>query len=143
MSRLEIVVMISAVLLLVTIVEIVRRRRLSENWAMFWVGVACVVFLVGLIRPLIDRFAEALGIAFGTSLVFSVGIVFLLFVSISLSMHVSRLEDKVETLAQEVALLRGAGEVPSDLAEPRRESIVAEPPRPPAAPDEVAEPPTA
>lgn len=121
MSRLEVVVLLTAVLLLGTIIEIVRRRRLSENWAMLWMAVAVGVLLMGLARPVIDRFSEAVGISYGTSLIFAVAIVFLILVCISLSMHVSRLEEKLESLAEEIALLRGPGEPqapPSGAPEP-------------------------
>lgn len=110
MSRLEIAIGVTALVLLAVIVEIVRRRRLSENWALLWIAVAVGALLMGLGRPVIDRFSEAVGISYGASLVFAVALVFLLFVCISLSMHVSRLEEKVEALAGEIALLRGTGD---------------------------------
>ncbi len=110
MTRLEVVVLVTAIGLLAIIIEIVRRRRLSENWAMLWITVAVGVLLIGVARPVIDLFSEAVGISYGASLVFAAGIVFLLFVCISLSMHVSRLEEKVEALAGEIALLRGIGD---------------------------------
>ncbi len=68
---------------------------------------------MGLARPLIDRLSEALGIAYGTSLVFGVALLFLLAVCINLSIHVSKLESRVEVLAEEVALLRGPMDEPA------------------------------
>jgi hypothetical protein len=106
-SRLELVVLITALALLALVLEILRRRRLSENWAILWISVALGVLVIGVARPVIDRLSEAIGISYGTSLVFGVAILFLLVVCMSLSMHVSRLEEKVEALAGEVALLRG------------------------------------
>ena len=47
------------------------------------------------------------GIEAGTSVVFSLAILFLVVVSVYLSVHITALEDKVELLAEEVALLRG------------------------------------
>ena len=77
---------------------------------MLWIAVAFGGLIFGLARPVIDRFSEVVGISYGSSLVFALATLFLLFVCISLSMHVSRLEEKVEALAGEVALLRGAGD---------------------------------
>ena len=65
---------------------------------------------------------EWTGVEAGTSLVFSLAILFLIVVSIYLSMHITALEEKVELLAEEVALLRGvqppeSGEAEAELAE--------------------------
>lgn len=98
-----------ALVLAVVVVEALRRRRLSEGWALLWIGVAVGVLLLGFARPLIDRLSSQLGIAYGTSLVFAVALVFLVVVCINLSMQVSRLNRRVELLAEEVALA-GTGE---------------------------------
>jgi hypothetical protein len=107
MSKLEIMLLVLAFGLLIFTVEIVRRRRLSENYAIAWMIVALVGVLLGLARPLVDRLSKSLGIAYGTSLVFALAILFLVGVCINLSMHVSRLESRLETLAREAAFLRG------------------------------------
>jgi hypothetical protein len=106
-TRLEVVVLVAAVLLMVFTIEVLRRRRLSESYALLWLGVGLGALVLGLARPAVDRVSQALGIAYGTSLVFGVGLLFLLAVCINLSIHVSKLETRVETLAEEVALLRG------------------------------------
>ena len=113
MSRLELVVLIAAFLLMAFTLEVLRRRHLSESYALLWLGVGLGAFLLGLARPLIDRLSEALGIAYGTSLVFGVALLFLLAVCINLSIHVSKLESRVEVLAEEVALLRGPMDQPA------------------------------
>ena len=107
MSKLEIVVLLAALGLFAFVIEVVRRRRLSESYALLWLAVAVAGILVGVARPVIDRVSTSVGIVYGTSLVFSVAILFLMAVCINLSMHVSRLEDRVEALAQEVTFLRG------------------------------------
>ena len=102
--KLEFVLLIAVVVILGVVVEVVRRRRLSESYALLWIGVAVVGTLLALARPLVDRLSNAIGIVYGTSLVFALAILFLLIVCINLSMHVSRLEQRVEVLAQELAL---------------------------------------
>jgi hypothetical protein len=102
--KLELVLLIAVVVILGVVIEVVRRRRLSESYALLWIGVAVVGALLALARPLVDRLSNAIGIVYGTSLVFALAILFLLIVCINLSMHVSRLEQRVEVLAQELAL---------------------------------------
>jgi hypothetical protein len=107
MSRLEVVILVASLILLGFIVEVVRRRRLSEGYALLWIAVGVGVLLMGVLRPLIDRVARLAGVSYGASLIFGVATVFLVVVCVNLSMHVSRLEEKVQTLAEEVALLHG------------------------------------
>lgn len=93
--------------LLVFVIEVVRRRRLSEGYALLWIAVGIGGVLLGLARQLVDRFSDTIGVSYGANLVFAGVFVFLLIVAINLSMHVSTLEDKVASLAEEVALLHG------------------------------------
>lgn len=102
--KLSLLLMFAAVLLFAFIVEIVRRRRLSESYALLWICVAIVGVVLGLARPLVDRLSTTLGVSYGSNLVFGVVCMFLLLFAINLSVHVSRLERRVEQLAQELAL---------------------------------------
>lgn len=107
MGRLEIFLLVSAVVFMAIIVEIVRRRRLAENFAILWLGVALGVVVLGIARPVVDWLSEAVGVEYGTSLFFGAAVAFFVFVCISLSIHISRLEARVESLAEEVAMLKG------------------------------------
>lgn len=110
MSKLQFFLLVVAVAQLVFVIEFVRRRKLLEGFAILWIttGIGGVALVVA--RPLIDRLADAVGIAYGASLVLTLGIAFLLLVCMSLSLHVSKLESQVEVLATEVAFLRGVRE---------------------------------
>lgn len=105
--RLELFVLFVALVNLLVVLEFVRRRKLAESFALLWSAVALGGLVLVLARPLIDRFATAVGVEAGTSVVFSLAILFLIVVSIYLSVHVTSLEERVELLAEEVALLRG------------------------------------
>jgi hypothetical protein len=97
---------ILALLNVVFVLEFVRRRKLAENFALLWIGVGFLGVVFALGRHQIDRLSQKMGVYAGTSLIFTLGILFLLFVCMGLSMHVSRLTDKTEILAEEVAILR-------------------------------------
>ena len=97
------IVLALAAVMVVAVIEAVRRRRLSEGWALLWITVAVAAVVLAMARPLVDRLATRLDVAYGTSLVFAIGIVFLVVVCINLSMQVSRLNQRVERLAQELA----------------------------------------
>ncbi len=121
--RLEVFVLVVAAVNLLVVLEFVRRRKLAESFALLWSAVAVGGLLLVVARPWIDRFAEWAGVEAGTSVVFSLAILFLVVVSVYLSMHITTLEEKVEQLAEEVALLRGVqppeggGDAGAELAE--------------------------
>jgi hypothetical protein len=95
-----------ALLNVLFVLEFVRRRKLAESFALLWIGVGACGVLFAIARHQIDSLSRKMGVYAGTSLVFTLGILFLLFVCMSLSMHVSRLTDRTEILAEEVAILR-------------------------------------
>jgi hypothetical protein len=105
--RLETFVLLIAVLNFIIVLEFVRRRKLTESFALIWAGVALGGFVLVVARPAIDAFSEWVGVEAGTSVVFALAILFLLIVSIYLSVHITRSEERIERLAEEVALLRG------------------------------------
>lgn len=103
---LTIVTGIAGLLVLVVILELLRRRQLREKYATLWLIVAIVVIPLALIPSMLDGLSSTLGVASGVSLVLFLGFLFLLFVSIHLSWEVSRLEEETRTLAEDLALLR-------------------------------------
>ncbi len=104
--RLAITTALTGLVLLVVILELLRRRQLREKYAMLWLGVVILVLPLAIYPRLIDGIAGTLGIASGASLALFLGFVLLLLVSIHLSWEVSRLEEETRTLAEDMALLR-------------------------------------
>ncbi len=107
MSRFELFLLAVALVNVVVVVEFVRRRKLLENYAILWIGVGLGGIFFALGRSLLDRVSQAVGISYGANLILALGVLFLLFVCMSLSLHVSRLESRTEILAEEIAMLRG------------------------------------
>jgi hypothetical protein len=104
---LELFVLIIGVVNLLVVLEFVRRRKLAESFALLWCAVAIGGLVLVVARPVIDHFSELVGVDAGTSIVFSLAILFLVIVSMYLSVHITSLEDKVEALAEELAMIRG------------------------------------
>lgn len=105
-TRVEVVLFLVAVLNVLAMLELVRRRRMREKYALLWLTVGVVGIAVSLLRNVVDAAASAVGIAYGPTLLFVGALLFLLFVCVQLSLEVSRLRDRTTLLAQEVALLR-------------------------------------
>ncbi|MEV1288917.1 DUF2304 domain-containing protein [Micromonospora sp. NPDC049679] len=104
--RLTILTGITGLLLLVVVVELMRRRQLREKYAFLWIGVALLALPLAVFPRLPDEVAHQLGVVNGVSLVLFGGIIFLLLIAIHHSWELSRLEEETRVLAEEVALLR-------------------------------------
>lgn len=107
MHRLDVFVLVVALVNVVVMVELVRRRQLREKYALLWIAVGVGGIVLGVGRNVVDRIAHALGVTYGPSAVFLAAILFLLLVCMHLTWEVSRLEERTRTLAEDLALLRG------------------------------------
>ncbi len=85
--------------------ELLRRRRLREKYALFWVVVAMLTILVAAFPVVLHAAADLLGVEVPTNLLFFVASMVLMVVSIQHSHELGRLEERTRTLAEEVALL--------------------------------------
>lgn len=97
---------LGACLILGFMVELLRRRRLREKYAALWIVVSVVVLATVAMPDTLRRLADLLGVAVPLNLVFFGSLVLLLAVAIQLSAEITSLEREVQTLAEEVALLR-------------------------------------
>jgi hypothetical protein len=104
--KLTVLTAVTALMVIVPIAELLRRRQLREKYAVLWICVGLVVLPLGFFPRLLDSLSGLTGVASGVSLVLFLGVVFLLLVCIHLSWETSRLEEKTRTLAEEVALIR-------------------------------------
>ncbi len=93
-----------SVALLVLILELVRRRRFKERYALLWLGAAAFGLVVGLFPGIIVWIARLFHVQFLT-VFFGITFIFLLGLVLSFSMVISRLSEQNRELAQEVALL--------------------------------------
>ena len=93
---------------LVLIVVAIRRRALRDQMAVLWLTVSIVMLVLGLSLPthLLDHLAHAVGVAYGSDLVFGAAVVFLVVLVLQLSVAVARLYARTTRLAQEVGLLQ-------------------------------------
>ena len=100
------------------VIWLVRERRLREKYALLWLSTSLFLILLTVSRRVLEVTALSIGIYYPPSLLFLVGVLFLLMVTIGHSVTLSRLSDSNHNLAQEVALLRKQIE---DLKEMREE----------------------
>ncbi len=96
---------VSALLVLVVVVELLRRGRLRERHAIWWMFAGVLALIIGIFPATLVWAAKLVGVQAPTNLVFFVGIAILFFVCLQSSAELTRLEGKARTLAERVALL--------------------------------------
>ena len=125
-QHLQIVAIAATLVLLGVVLELVRRKRLMERYAIVWLfsGLALLVFAVW--GGLLDSVADALGVAYPPNALFLIAFGFVIFLLLHFSLAISRLSDQSKVLAQRVALLeerleRGSYDEDEELSLPASE----------------------
>jgi hypothetical protein len=114
-SRVTILAVAASAGLLLYILEMVRRRRLREEYSILWLFGSALILVLSLKQSWLDRIARAVGIAYPPSFLFLVGILFIILILIHFSIAISKLHSMNKKMAQEMALMkdsRSAREAP-------------------------------
>jgi hypothetical protein len=88
-----------------TVLRLVVQGRLRVRYAVLWLAVSIGLAVLAVVPGLLRHVSSALGFAVPANLLFFVGLVLLVLVGIHLSVAVTRLEDRVQRLAEEIVLL--------------------------------------
>ena len=114
----QIIAIVTSILLLVLVIELVRRKRLSEEYSFVWIICALALLILSIGRRVLDVVAVALGIYYPPAALILVLILFVFVASLSFSVVVSKQRRQIERLIEDAALLearvrelseRGAG----------------------------------
>ncbi|MCY4020115.1 MAG: DUF2304 domain-containing protein [Chloroflexi bacterium] len=91
---------------LVVVLELVRRRRLREEYSLLWLATAIVMLVVGVWRDLLHSLADLVNIEYPPNLLFLLAALFLLFIQLYFSTVITKLTQENKEIAQQLALLR-------------------------------------
>lgn len=94
----------SAVITLAVVIEMLRRRRLRERHAVWWLIAGTLALIIGVFPPVLVWAAGLLGVEVPLNLVFFVSVAVLFLVCIQHSAELTSLEAKARTLAETAAL---------------------------------------
>jgi hypothetical protein len=100
------IAIVGAVLAVALVLELLRRRQLTEKYATIWLIVALGIVVLAAFPDLLIGTAGLVGVEVPSNLLFFGAAFVLLFVCLQLSRETSRLEEETRTLAEELALLR-------------------------------------
>jgi hypothetical protein len=104
-SKVQVVAVIVTVVMLAFVLELVRRRRLVERYALLWIVVALALVVLAVWRGGLNFFGELIGVADPVNGIFLIafGAVFALLLNFSVA--ISRLSEETKILAQTVSRL--------------------------------------
>jgi len=108
MNRVAVLSICASSALFLYILEMVRRRKLREEYSILWLFGSLVILVLSAKQSWLDRIALAVGIAYPPSFLFLLGILFILLILIHFSIAISKLHQTHKRMAQEIALMKDA-----------------------------------
>jgi len=111
--RQQIVTIMVAVSIFIVIIELVRERKLREEYSWLWLVTGTGIVILTVWYDLLIKLTHLIGAVLPTSTLFFCGLIFLMLVCIQFSIKISTLTNQVKDLVQEVTLLK-AGALQKD-----------------------------
>jgi hypothetical protein len=104
-GRLTLVAALAVLVVVGVVIELIRRHKLQERYALLWIVTGAVMLVLAVWRGALYALADATGVAYPPSALYMVAGLFVLIVLLHYSTVLSRLSEQNKTLAQRIALL--------------------------------------
>ncbi|MDW7760747.1 MAG: DUF2304 domain-containing protein [Acidobacteriota bacterium] len=104
--RIQILSIIGSILLIIFIVELIRRKRLREEFSILWLAMGFVFLGVAMFRNLLDQFSFMIGISYPPTALFLILIIGLMLILMHFSVAISELKEANKKLIQEIGLMK-------------------------------------
>lgn len=105
MSRVEWIAVVGSLVLLGLIVELIRQRKLAENYALLWLLTGIILFVLSLWRELLDVLADLVGIFYPPAALFVIGFGFVILILLQFSVVITKRAREHKELIQTIGLL--------------------------------------
>lgn len=106
--RQRVLAAVFAIGLLIVILELVRRRKLKEQYSIIWLVAGAAILLIGLNYTLLFQLTKLIGAGLTSSTLFFFGLFFVIALCLQYSVTLSSLETRLKNMAQRIALLEAA-----------------------------------
>ncbi len=117
----KIFAVIASFLIMAIVIELVRRRKLREEYSWLWLLTGAVIVVLVIWYDLLVIVTRLIGAIAPTTTLFIFGLLFLMLISLHYSIQISKLSYQVKEMGQQLALLRGRVE---DQADPEGEGSI-------------------
>ncbi|UCG92811.1 MAG: DUF2304 domain-containing protein [candidate division WOR-3 bacterium] len=105
MKTVQIIAFIASLTLLVCILELIRRRKLKERFALLWLFSSIILIVFSVWIDLLEILARIIGIHYAPAVFIPVIIFFMVVLFIYFSVIVSEQSEHIKILAQKLAIL--------------------------------------
>jgi hypothetical protein len=102
----KIFAIVASILIMMIVVELVRRRRLREEYSWLWLLTGVVIILLVVWYDLLVYVTHLIGAIAPTTTLFIFGLLFLMLISLHYSLQISKLSHQVKEMAQQLTLLK-------------------------------------
>ena len=103
-TRLRVILIVSLLASLIMLLIMIRKRKLSLRYAIMWIVMILALGLMILIPGCLDAIARLVGIYDVTNMVFFLGFVFSLVMSMALTLSASRNAERIKKLTQQIGI---------------------------------------
>lgn len=104
--RIQILAILGSIGLIIFILNLIRKKRLREEFSILWLLTAFIFLFISIFRPVLDKFSYLIGIEYPPAALFLILILGLVMVCIHFSIAISELKEINKKLLQELGLLR-------------------------------------
>jgi hypothetical protein len=117
--RIRLIAIVGAVAILFVIIELVRRRKLKEEYSLLWVVTAALLVVLASWSSLLAKLTHLIGGTLPSSTLFFFGLIFVFALVLHFSVRISILERRVTALVQELGLFALESQAPPrDVPDP-------------------------
>ncbi len=103
-GRLHVLLIIISVLFFSYIVRTIRKSKVKLDYVFFWILFSIFLIIVSIFPPLISKLKNLVGMTSDVNFLFVLIIFLVAYKAFTLSLQLSRLQEKFENLAQNIAL---------------------------------------
>ena len=96
----RILLVVGAIVLLAFMLRKIRLAKLKIEYTVFWIGFSCILVIMGVFPQIMSAISEFLGFKS------TVNMVYLIVIFVLITIQISALENKVDSLAQQIAIDR-------------------------------------
>ena len=105
-ARIQIVSIVAMAGVFLLVLELVRRRRLMERYALLWLFSSTVLLALAVWSDVLEWFARSVGVAYAPSALFAAALGFIVLLLLHFSLVISGLADQNKLKAQRIGLLQ-------------------------------------
>lgn len=101
----KVLAVVIAVIILLTVIELVRREKLTFKYAFGWMLISVVAIFFVIFDNLLFSLAYSLGFELPSNFIFFMLLVFFMFLSIFLTIFLCQQNNRNDTMAQKIGIL--------------------------------------